>query len=143
MLINNSYKNPELIQKINNEVGPPFTLIERIKLGGIGSPKLHITASSIEIHNLLIFDNKIKTCTVELRPKGILVGFGVGLATYVLVIPFYKLNLYKGKAEEYSIYKDQYFIKFKANKTDTAIHKYIKKLLDYKVDHKPTDIQDL
>ncbi|MEW7292357.1 hypothetical protein [Aquimarina sp. 2304DJ70-9] len=143
MLVNNSYKDPELIRRINNEVGPPFTLLERIKLGGIGSPKLHITTSSIEIHNLLILDSSIKTCNIELRPQGILVGFGVRLETYLLIIPFYKLNLYKGKAEEYSIHKDHYFIKFRASKSDKAIHAFIKKVLAYKADNQPTNIEDL
>ncbi len=143
MLVNNSYKDPELTKKINHEVGQPFTLIQRIKLGGIGSPKLHITSSSIEIHNVLILDNAIKTCNIELRPKGVLVGFGVRLQTYLLVIPFYKLHLYKGKPDEYAIYRDHYFIRFKAGKNDSAIHNYIKKVLNYKADNKPTDIQDL
>ncbi len=143
MLINNSYKDPELIRRINNEVGPPFTLIERIKLGGIGSPKLYITTSSIEIHNLLILDNSTKTCNIELRPKGILVGFGVRLETYLLIIPFYKLNLHKGKAEEYSIYKDHYFIKFRATRKDKAIHAFVKKVVAYKTDNQPTNIEDL
>ncbi|MBQ4821417.1 hypothetical protein [Aquimarina sp. MMG016] len=143
MLVNNSYKDPELTQKIDGEVGKPFTLMERIKLGGIGSPKLRITSSSIEIHNLLIIDNSTKTCNIELRPKGILVGFQVRLETYLLIIPFYKLNLYKGKAEEYSIYKDHYFIKFSAKKNDISIHKFVKKLLNYKTDHLPTNIEDL
>ncbi|WP_271782910.1 hypothetical protein [Aquimarina algiphila] len=143
MLVNNSYKNPELTKKINHEVGAPFTLKQRIKLGGIGSPKLHITESSIQIHNLLILDNTLNTCNIELRPKGILIGFHVRLETYLLVIPFYKLNIYKGKAEEYSIYRDHYFIKFRALKNDVAIHKFVKKILSYKIDNSPSNIQDL
>ncbi len=143
MLVNNSYKNPELIKRINLEVGVPFTLIQRIKLGGIGSPKLHITTTSIEIQNLLILDNSTKTCNIELRPKGILVGFRSRLETYLLIIPFYKLHLYKRKAEEYSIYRDHYFIKFRAKKNDTAIHKFVKKVLNYKTDNQPTHIEDL
>jgi len=143
MLVNNSYKNPELTKKINALVGKPFTLVERIKLRGIGSPKLYILSSSIEIHNLLILDNNVNTCNIELRPNGILVGFGVRLETYLLVIPFYKLNLYKGKAEEYTIYKDHYFVKFTAQKKEYAIHKYVKKILDYKADNGPTHVSDL
>ncbi len=143
MLVNNSYKSPELIQKINQEVGSPFRLIERIKLGGIGSPKLFITDCSIQINNLLILSTTINSCNIELRPKGILIGFHVRLETYLLVIPFYKLHIYKGKSDEYSIYKDHYFIKFRAKKNDTAIHKFIKKVLHYKIDNQPTDIRDL
>ncbi len=143
MLVNNTYRDPELKEKLIEQVGKPFTLIERIKLGGIGSPKLHIVGSSVEINNLLMLDNRIHTCNIELRPKGILIGFGVRLETYLLVIPFYKLTIYKGKAEEYCIYKDNYHIKIKVKNTDTAIHQYIKKVLNYKADNSPTNIEDL
>ena len=33
-----------------------------------------------------------------------------------LIIPYYKLKLFKGKSNEYSIYIDEYFIKILANK---------------------------
>ncbi|MBW1296932.1 hypothetical protein [Aquimarina litoralis] len=141
MLVNNTYRDPELKKTLREQVGKPFTLLERIKLGGIGSPKLHITEASLEINNLLLLDNRINSCNIELRPKGILLGFGVRLETYLLVIPFYKLVIYKGKAEEYSIYKDHYFIKFKASKTDTAIHKFVQKIISYKADHGPQSLE--
>jgi len=133
MLVNVSYNKPDLKEKISQEVGKPFTLLERIKMKGIGSGKLFITSTSIEIHNLLILDKYINTCGIEMRPDGIIVTFRALLETYALVIPYYKLKLYKGKAEEYSIYRDQYFIKVKAN--TNSIHNFMKKILDYKADH--------
>ncbi|SDS07964.1 hypothetical protein SAMN04487764_1401 [Gillisia sp. Hel1_33_143] len=141
MLLNISYNRPEIKEKINAEVGPPFTLVERFKLNGTGSPKLNITSTSIDIHNLLILDNNTNICNVEMRPKGIIVMFRALLDTYALIIPYYKLNLYKGKAEEYSIYKDQYFIKVKAN--TPQIHKYMMKILNYRNDNSPTHLEDL
>lgn len=141
MLLNISYNRPETFQKINKEVGKTFTLLERIKLGGTGSPKLYITQASIDIHNLLILDNNMNTCNVEMRPNGIIVRFRSLLETYALIIPYYKLTLYKGKAEEYSIYRDHYTIKVKANKPQ--IHKYFKKIIDYKADNAPSQIDDL
>lgn len=141
MLLNISYNRPAISEKINNEVGKPFTLFERVKLKGSGSPKLQITSTSIDIHNLLILDNNANICNVEMRNKGIIVMFRSLLETYALVIPYYKLNLYKGKAEEYSIYKDHYFIKVKADKP--GIHKFFKKIIDYKNDNAPTQIDDL
>ena len=141
MLLNVSYNRPEIKQRINKAIGKPFTLFERIKLKGTGSPKLHITSASIDVHNLLVLDNNANTCNVEIRPNGILVMFRSILETYALVIPYYKLNLYKGKAEEYSIYKDHYFIKVKAN--TAPVHSFFKKILDYKVDNAPTSIEQL
>ncbi len=141
MLLNVSYNNPEIKRKIDNEVGAPFTLRERIKLKGIGSSKLIITESSIQIYNLLVLDNNRNVCNIEMRPKGIIVGFRSVLESYALVIPYYKLNIYKGKAEEYSIYRDSYYIKIEAAEKST--HTFIQKILNYKLDNLPTQIEDL
>ncbi|MUP46696.1 hypothetical protein E0K83_13205 [Gramella sp. BOM4] len=141
MLLNISYNRPAISERINNEVGKPFTLFERVKLKGTGSPKLQITSASIDIHNLLVLDNNANVCNVEMRNKGIIVMFRSLLETYALIIPYFKLNLYKGRAEEYSIYRDHYFIKVKAD--TPGIHKFFKKILDYKADNAPSQIDDL
>ena len=141
MLVNVSYNNKELIRKIEEAVGKPFTLKERWNMGGIGSPKLFITATSIEIHNLLILDNNVDCCNIELRPKGIIVRFRSLLETFALVIPFYKLTIYKGDFAAYSVYRDHHFIKVKSD--TKAIQKFFKKILDYKVANAPTSIEDL
>ncbi len=143
MLLNVSYNNPKVKKKIDSEVGPPFTLRDRIKLGGIGSSKLWITSSSVEINNLLILDSYVNTCNIEMRPKGIIVGFRSLLESYALIIPYYKLSLYKGKAEEYSIYRDNYFIKIRALAKDKATHKFIKKIMNYKAEQLPLGPEDL
>ena len=143
MLLNVSYNNPKIKTQINEEVGPPFTLRERIKMGGIGSSKLFITSTSVEINNLLILDSYINTCNIEMRPKGIIVGFRSLLESYALVIPYYKLSLYKGKAEEYSIYRDNYFIKIRARSKDSATHKFVKKVMSYKAEQFSSGPEDM
>ncbi len=141
MLVNVSYNNKVIAQKIDAEVGKPFTLKQRWALGGIGSPKLMITSTSLEIRNLLILDNNLDSCNIELRPKGIVVRFRSLLETYALVIPYYKLSLYKGDLGIYSIYRDHHFIKVKAD--TKAIQKFFKKILNYKADNTPTSIDEL
>ncbi|MGI9553035.1 MAG: hypothetical protein ACR2MT_17650 [Aurantibacter sp.] len=141
MLLNVSYNNKEVTQKVDDEVGKPFTLKERWAMGGIGSPKLFITGTSLEIRNLLILDNNLDSCNVELRPKGIIVRFRSLLETFALVIPYYKLKIYKGDLAIYSIYRDHYFIKVRSD--TKAIQKFFKKMLDYKADNTPTSIEDL
>ena len=141
MLLNVSYTDKKITEKVDAEVGKPFTLKERFAMGGIGSPKLHITETSLEIQNLLILDNNLNTCNIEMRPKGIIVRFRSLLETYGLVIPYYKLTIYKGDFVVYSIYRDNYFIKVKSD--TKAIQKYFRKLLDYKADNAPTSIEDL
>tara|TARA_A200000113_G_scaffold93211_1_gene83399 strand:+ start:2584 stop:3009 length:426 start_codon:yes stop_codon:yes gene_type:complete len=141
MLLNVSYNEPEVREKIETAVGKPFTLKERWAMGGIGSSKLVISSTSIDIHNLLILDNNRNTCNVELRPKGIILRFRSLLETYALIIPYYKLTLYKGKAEEYSIYKDQQFIKVIAD--TKATHKFFSKLSAEKAKNQAPGIEDL
>ena len=141
MLVNVSYSNKDLTRKIDSEVGKPFTLKQRWSLGGIGSPKLEIVSSSIDIRNLLILDNNLDSCNIELRPKSIILRFRSLLETYALVIPFYKLAIYKGQEAVYSVYKDHYFVKVKAD--TKAIQKFFKKILDYKAENSPTSIEDL
>ena len=126
MLLNVSYNNPDVRKKIDEAVGRPFTLMERIKMGGIGSPKLFINTCSVEINNLLILDNNLNICNIEMRPLGIIVGFRSLLESYALIIPYYKLSLYKGKADEYSIYRDKYYFKIRARKQDMAAHGFFK-----------------
>jgi hypothetical protein len=141
MLLNVSYNNSEITRKVDSEIGKPFKLKERWAMGGIGSPKLFITETSIEIRNLLILDNNIDCCNIEMRPKGIIVRFRSLLETFALVIPFYKLTIYKGDFAIYSIYRDNHFIKVKSD--TKAIQKYFRKILDYKVENAPTTIADL
>lgn len=131
MLINVSYNDPKQRKAIADAVGAPFSLTQRWKMKGIGSPQMDITQSSIAIYNLLILDQNRNTCNVELRPKGIIVRFRSLLETYALVIPYYKLNIYKGKAEEYSIYRDQHYIKIKYTET---VHRFIQKVQQLRIE---------
>jgi len=74
---------------------------------------------------------------------GILVGFRSLLESYALVIPYYKLSLYKGKADEYSIYRDKYFVKIEAKAKDKNIHKFMNRILENKSDNAITRKEDL
>lgn len=141
MLLNVSYNDKKITEKIDSEVGKPFTLKERWSMGGIGSPRLFITETSVEIRNLLILDNNRDQCNIEMRPKGIIVRFRSLLETFALIIPYYKLTLYKGDLAKYSIYRDHHFIKVQAD--TKAVQKFFKKILDYKADNRPTSIEDL
>jgi len=143
MLVNVSYNNKKISRQIDELVGKPFSLKERFKMHGIGSTKLIITETSVQINNLLILDSNRNQCNIEMRPKGIIVGFRSLLESYALIIPYYKLVLYKGKAEEYAIYRDAYFIKIEARKKDTGIHKFMQKILAAKASASPTRLEDL
>lgn len=141
MLLNISYNDKDVKRKIEKTVGKPFSLERRWKIGGVGSPKLLIDSCSLDISNLLVLDQNIDQCNIELRPQGIIVRFRSLLETYGLIIPFYKLKIYKGKAKIYSIYMDNYFIKVIADKD--SIHKFFKKIIDQKISNTPPPLEDL
>lgn len=141
MLVNVSYNNKEITKRVDEQVGKPFTLKVRWAMKGIGSPKLIIKETSVEIRNLLILDNNRDTCNIEIRPKGVIVRFRSLLETFALIIPYYKLSVYKGDLAVYSIYRDHYFIKVEAD--TKAVQKFFRKMLDYKADNAPTSIEDL
>ncbi|RTE52811.1 hypothetical protein EHW67_14170 [Arenibacter aquaticus] len=141
MLLNVSYNNKEITNKIDRELGKPFTMKERFAMNGIGCPKLFIMDCSKEIKNLLILDNNTNYCNIELRPKGIIIRFRSLLETYGLIIPYYKFTLYKTDFGVYTLYRDNYFIKVKSD--TKAIQKFFTKLLGYRADNAPTNIEDL
>ena len=130
MLLNVSYNKPDVFAQIDTEVGRRYGFFERIKNGGIGSPKLFVNSASIEIQALYDLDSYLNTCNIELRPKGIIVRFRSILETFALPIPYYKLTLYKGSADEYTIYRDQHFLNIKGEQP--AVVAYFKKLQEAK-----------
>ena len=65
MLLNISYNDIKQKKEIDKLVGKPFSIKERLKMGGIGSEKLIISSGSINIKNLLLLDNNINKCFKE------------------------------------------------------------------------------
>ncbi|MDA0779683.1 MAG: hypothetical protein O2810_02385 [Bacteroidetes bacterium] len=114
MLKNVSYNDKKLHIEIDALLGKPFTFLERLKLGGVGSPKLHVTACSKEIDALFLLDHNVNTCNVELRPKGIILRFRSLLETYALIVPYYKLTLFKGTSDAYSVHTDHHKVSVSA-----------------------------
>lgn len=132
MLLNVSYNNKEQRTAIDASVGNPFSILERIKLGGVGSPKLYVISCSKEIESLFVLDHNDNTCHVELRPKGIILRFRALLETYALVVPYYKLTLFKGNSDSYSIHYDHHNISVSAR--SESVRLFFKKLQRHKAD---------
>ena len=135
MLINISYTDKLIEKKINSIVGPPYSLTDRIKKNGVGSPRFKINKSSEKINNLLVLDQNINYCNIELRPKGIIIRFRSLLETYGLIIPFYKLNIHKEKSNQYSVFYESSFIKLDVS--NDIEHSFFKKLITEKVSSTP------
>lgn len=142
MLLNISRDFSDKREEINELVGKPFSLKERQELKSTILHDLPVTAASIEIYNLLALNEGQTNCNLEIRTKGIMISFRAAGETYSLVIPFFKLKIYKGRAEEYSFYKDNYFIKIYAGANEPEVHAFIKKLRHYKANKALPRIED-
>ena len=142
MLVNTSYNEKIINDSIHELVGKPFGFIENIKQNGIGSPRLNIIKSSEEIATLLSYDNNRNFCNIELRPKGIIIRFRSLLETFSLVIPFYKLVLFK-PANSFTFHMDHHFISVEAMPENKGLHQFMEKLNRMKSENSPTYIDDL
>ena len=142
MLVNTSYNEKKINDSIHELVGKPFGFIENIKQNGIGSPRLNIIKSSEEIATLLSYDNNRNFCNIELRPKGIIIRFRSLLETFSLVIPFYKLVLFK-PANSFTFHMDHHFISVEAMPENKGLHQFMEKLNRMKSENSPTYVDDL
>ena len=126
MLKNLSYKDPQIEKQINSLVGDEFSLMKKLKLKGAGSRKLYIKKCDNEIYDLLRNDYELSVCNIEIRPKGIIIYIKSSLETYGLIIPYYKLVIFKVGNEDYTINADTNFLKIRIkNRSD---HGFMKKV---------------
>ena len=95
-LYNITYKNKETEKEINAEMGKPFGLIEKLKLGGIGSRRMIIENFSEDIKNLTLKVSGIQYANIELRPNGIIVHINQGIYTHAWTIPYFRLSVFNG-----------------------------------------------
>ena len=114
MVYNTTYRNEEVKELINDVLGKPFSFIQALRLGGIGSKRMMIEEVSNNLNNLLNKVSDINYGNIELRPNGILVMINKGLENYTWVIPYRQLVIYKTYG--LSIHAQGKFIRFKNNK---------------------------
>ena len=84
--------------------------MKKLKLKGAGSRKLYIKKCDNEIYDLLRNDYELSVCNIEIRPKGIIIYIKSNLETYGLIIPYYKLVIFKVGDEDYTINVDANFL---------------------------------
>lgn len=95
MLVNFTYNDPERKRVVADAVGKPIPFFKRFKNGGIGYARLKIISCSPQIQKLLDYDNNLNVAVIEKRQKGILIWFRSILESYVLVIPYHQLVIYR------------------------------------------------
>ena len=75
MICDYSQRLPDDTFRINKLLGEPFSLKQRIKMGGNGSPRFIIEKVSENLEEKLTVFDTINYGSVELRPNGIIIHF--------------------------------------------------------------------
>ena len=133
MLIDTTHYNSEHKQIIADLVGSPFSLVQKLKLRGVGSKRMIVDEVSPNLQQVLNIVSDMNYGNIELRPKGILIHITKGLKNFTWIIPYYHLVIYKINGS--SIHAQGKFVHFRANKTFKENKKFFDKLIDQKTKH--------
>ena len=129
-LYNITYKNKETEKEINAEMGKPFGLIEKLKLGGIGSRRMIIENFSEDIKILALKVSGIQYANIELRPNGIIVHINQGIYTHAWTIPYFRLSVFNG--DFFTIHGGGSHIQFNKEKSWKENKEFLQKIVKLK-----------
>ncbi|WP_028281828.1 hypothetical protein [Olleya marilimosa] len=131
MLLNTTHNNKENNKLIDDIVGKPFSLIQSIKMRGVGSKRMIVDEVSPNMASILNTVSDTNYGNIELRPIGILIHITKGLQNFTWAIPYYQLVVYKINGS--SIHSNGKFIHFRNNKTFKENKKFFDKLMNEKI----------
>ncbi|MBC2846194.1 hypothetical protein [Winogradskyella flava] len=131
MILNTTHYNSEHKQIIADLIGSSFSLVQKLKMKGVGSKRMIIDEVSPNMQSMMNVVSDINYANIELRPKGILVMINQGLKNFTWIIPYYQLVIYKVNGS--SLHAQGRFIHFRNSKTFKENKKFFDKLLNEKV----------
>ena len=132
-MFNTTYKNRDAKATINDLIGKSYSLLESIKMKGVGSKRMMIDDVSIGFKKILNEVADINYGNIEIRKKGVLVHITKGHQNFSWAIPFYQMHIYK--TNSFSIHAQGNFVRFKNNKLLKENKKFLDRLLDLKIDN--------
>ncbi|MDX1479871.1 MAG: hypothetical protein R3301_19305 [Saprospiraceae bacterium] len=120
-------------QAINEMVGRPYGILDRLRMKGIGSQKLQIRSASPEIEERVCQKFNLKHCNVELRRSGLIVWFGSFARTFAWAIPYPDLQIVKN-GTQLTIYGGGHFMNVADAHGGRFDETFFQKLVDYKAE---------
>ncbi|WP_431135386.1 hypothetical protein [Psychroserpens mesophilus] len=131
MILDSTHPNKEHKKIINDLIGKPYSFIESLKMGGVGSKRMIIDEASPNMQQYLNAVSDINYANIEMRSDGILVYINKGLKNFTWIIPYYQLVIYKTNGA--SIHAQGKFIRFRNNTSFKENKSFLDKLLNKKV----------
>jgi len=110
MILDNSAPTPDIVRKIDQHVGKPFSFLARYRMGGIGSHRMYVKAYSQGFEKLLQRNSNALFANVELRPDGIIVHISQRNHRFSWVLPYYKLSVFQ--SEGFTLHGNGEFVRF-------------------------------
>ena len=135
-LYNITYKNKETEKEINAEMGKPFGLIEKLRLGGIGSRRMIIENFSEDLKNLALKVSGIQYANIELRPNGVILHINQGIYTHAWTIPYFRLSIFNG--DFFTVHGGGSHIQFNKEKSWKENKEFLQKIVKLKSEFVPT-----
>ena len=134
-LYNITYKNKETEKEINAEMGKPFGLIEKLRLGGIGSRRMIIENFSEDISSLALKVSGIQYANIELRPNGVIIHINQGIYTHAWTIPYFRLSIFNG--DYFTVHGGGSHIQFNKEKSWKENKEFLQKIVKLKSEFVP------
>ena len=114
--------------QIDGMVGKPYSLMDRLRMGGIGTPSYSIHESSAGIMVLLDLDHNTNHCKIELRPGGIIVGFRSILENYAWIVPCPRLSIFRSQGLV-SLHAGEHFMRLLSMSQSKSHGAFIRRLI--------------
>ena len=131
MVLDTTYHNKKYKQLFDDFVGKPYSILESIKRGGVGSKRMIVNELSPNLRFVTNAVADINYANIELRRKGVLIRITKGLKNFTWAIPFYQLVFYK--TDYASIHAQGKYIHFKNSKTFKENTRFLKNLMNEKI----------
>jgi hypothetical protein len=131
MIYNRTLFDKDEAKEINTILGDSFSFFQILKLRGIGSSRFVIDSVSEKLSQTMNKVSDINYCSIELRPKGILVNITQQINLFSWVIPYYKLVIFNSNT--FSIHANGSYIKMVKDKNYSNNKNFISKMLKLKL----------
>ena len=131
LVLDTTYHNKEHKQLFDDFVGKPYSILESIKRGGVGSKRMIVNELSPNLSFIANAVSDLNYANIELRRKGILIRITKGLKNFTWAIPFYQLVFYK--TDFTSIHAQGKYIHFKNSKTFKENVRFFKNIMHEKI----------
>ena len=132
MVFDTTYKNENFNDESAILVGKKFSLLERMKLKGIGSSRMIIKEISSKLNLGTLKYSETDYGNIEIRPKGVIIHYTRKLERFSWVVPYYQLVIYH--TQFFSIHANGNYIQFLKNNNYIANKKFINKIVQLKND---------